>query len=126
MKKKIMCLAIIVAAICGFNVNAVYSEKENVSSESEKSVGETDGMNKEEIIMQLNNIFAYHPDMVSSIPGVTTTTNAEGIKSYVYGGLPLDAIDKDTLFVLLQSVKSQVSWSELVSGRADSPDYQQE
>ena len=125
MKRDIMRIAIMVAVVCFFNVSVVFPQQESMPYENEKAKNAETEPNKEEIIMRINNVLAYHPDMLTNVPGVTGTTNEEGILSYEYEGLPLESIDRGTLLVLLQSLEREVSWTDLVSGESDSPDYKQ-
>jgi len=123
MKRDIMRIAIMVVAVCFFNVSVAFSQQESSPNENKKAKNAETGPNKEEIIMRINNIFAYHPNMLTNVPGVTGTTNADGVLSYKYEGLPLESIERGTLFVLLQSLEHQVSWTDLVSGESSSPNY---
>ncbi|MFH1394860.1 MAG: hypothetical protein ABIH09_01745 [Candidatus Omnitrophota bacterium] len=109
MKKFMLTVIIVFYIVSSFNINLSFSE-ETTDNTADSSETETPELKKEEIVSRLKGIFKYNPDILATTPGIKSITNEEGITTFEYNGLPIDSVDRDTLFTLLKSVNSQVSW----------------
>ncbi len=66
-------------------------------------------MTKEDMLIRLNGVFTYNPDILSATPGVERMEDANGVY-FQYNGTRLEDLDKETLLRLLRAANQQLSF----------------